>query len=88
MVETVTTIFLVGFGVTLGLVILGYAAYITLFPLFRTIGGGLQALKAYSEHKVKVTEEGYEMIPHAQVGLTMADGGDPIDEEESPEGEK
>jgi len=85
MLETITTIFVVGVGIVLGLVILAYATYITLFPLVRTIGGGMQALKVYGEQRLGVTGEQYALINDAQVGLTMADGGDRIDEEKAPE---
>jgi hypothetical protein len=85
MLEIITSFFVVGVGVVLGLVILAYAAYITLFPLIRTIGGGMQALKAYGEQRLGIAEEQYALLNDAQVGLTMADGGDRIDEEKAPE---
>ncbi len=88
MLETIVTIIMVGVGVVLGLVILAYATYITFFPLVRTLGGGVQVLKAYGhgQKKVKATKEGYGLIPDAQLGLTMADGGDEVKEQKGPEG--
>lgn len=88
MLENITTIGLVSVGVMLGLFIVAYAVYITFYPLFRTIGGGLQVLKSYGEQRVRALEEAYALIPDAQLGFTMADGGDRVEEKESPESEE
>ncbi|MBW2038827.1 MAG: hypothetical protein JRI46_04410 [Deltaproteobacteria bacterium] len=82
MLGTIATIFMVGVGAVLGLVILAYAVYITFFSLARTIGGGLQVLKHYGEQRVRAAERAYALIPDAQLGLTMADGGDRIEDKE------
>ena len=78
MLETITTIVLVSLGVVLGITILAYAIYITVYPFARTIGGGLQVLKHYGEQRAKATERDYILAPDAQLGFTMADGGDRI----------
>jgi hypothetical protein len=78
MLETITTIVLVSLGVVLGITILAYAIYITVYPFARTIGGGLQVLKHYGEQRAKATERDYVLAPDAQLGFTMADGGDRI----------
>jgi hypothetical protein len=78
MLETITTIVLVSLGVVLGITILAYAIYITVYPFARTIGGGLQVLKHYGEQRAKATERDYILAPDAQLGFTMADGGDQI----------
>lgn len=86
--EIITTILVVSVGVVFGIVILTYAVYITFFPLFRTIGGGLQVLKHYGEQREEVAERGYALIPDAQLGITMADGGDRIKKKKSPKAKK
>ena len=78
MLETIITIVLVSLGVVLGITILAYAIYITVYPFARTIGGGLQVLKHYGEQRAKATERDYILAPDAQLGFTMADGGDQI----------
>ena len=78
MLEAITTIVLVSLGVVLGITILAYAIYITVYPFARTIGGGLQVLKHYGEQRAKATERDYILAPDAQLGFTMADGGDRI----------
>ena len=78
MLEAITTIVLVSLGVVLGITILAYAIYITVYPFARTIGGGLQVLKHYGEQRAKATERDYVLAPDAQLGFTMADGGDRI----------
>ncbi len=83
MLGTIATIFMVSVGVVFGLVILAYAVYITFFPLARTIGGGLQVLKEYGEQRASATEKDYTLVPDAQLGLTMADGGDQIEKKKS-----
>ena len=78
MLEAITTIVLVSLGVVLGITILAYAIYITVYPFARTIGGGLQVLKHYGEQRAKATERDYILAPDARLGFTMADGGDRI----------
>jgi hypothetical protein len=78
MLETITTIVLVSLGVVLGITILAYAIYITVYPFARTIGGGLQVLKHYGEQRAKATQRDYILAPDARLGFTMADGGDRI----------
>jgi hypothetical protein len=70
--------------VLVGLIILAFAIYITILPLFKTIRGGLQVLKERREQRVKTAfKEGYDPLVDAQRGLTMADGGDPVEEKVS-----
>ena len=78
MLEAITTIVLVSLGVVLGITILAYAIYITVYPFARTIGGGLQVLKHYGEQRAKATQRDYILAPDARLGFTMADGGDRI----------
>jgi hypothetical protein len=86
MLGTISTIFMISLGAVLGLVILAYAAYITFFPLLKTVGGGLHVLKEFGEHRVKAAEEDYTLIQDANLGLTMADGGDRIEKEKARKG--
>ena len=60
-----------------GLIILAFALYITFLPLFKTIQGGLQVLKERREQRMK------NAINKAQLGLTMADGGDSVEKKVS-----
>jgi hypothetical protein len=83
MLETITTIVLVSAGVVLGITILAYAIYITVYPFARTISGGLQVLKHYGEQRVKAGQRDYILAPDARLGFTMADGGDRIKKEKS-----
>jgi hypothetical protein len=78
MLETIATIVLVSVGVALGITILAYAIYITVYPLVRTISGGLQVLKHYGEQRATAGQRDYFLAPDARLGLTMADGGDRI----------
>jgi hypothetical protein len=78
MLGTITTIILVSVGVILGIAILAYAIYITVFPFARTISGGLQVLKHYGEQRAKAGQRDYILAPDVRLGLTMADGGDRI----------
>ncbi len=38
-------------------------------------------LKERGEQRVKTADDTYDSIPDAQLGLTMADGGDHVEEE-------
>ena len=78
MLEIIATIVLVSIGVILGVTILAYAIYITVYPLVRTIGGGLQVLKHYGEQRATADQRDYILAPDARLGFTMADGGDRI----------
>ena len=60
-----------------GLIILAFALYITFLPLFKTIQGGLQVFKERREQRMK------NAINKAQLGLTMADGGDSVEKKVS-----
>ena len=79
MAATLTNVVVVSIWVILGLGIFAFAIYITFFPLVRTLGGGLFALKQYRRESA-VEHEAFGMIPDAQLGLTMADGGDTLKE--------
>jgi len=83
MLEIITTIVLVSVGVVLGVTILAYAIYITVYPFARTVSGGLQVLKHYGEQRAKVAQRDYFLAPDARLGLTMADGGDRIKKKKS-----
>jgi hypothetical protein len=83
MLETIATIVLVSVGVVLGITILAYAIYITVYPLVRTIGGGLQVLKHYGEQRATAVKRDFILAPDARLGLTMADGGDRIKKKKS-----
>jgi hypothetical protein len=82
---TITTIWIIGIGVVVGLIIFAYALYITVFPLFKTIRGALQVLKKRGEQRAgtAITEEEHS-IAGLQLGLTMADGGDHVEEHKVP----
>jgi len=82
MLEIMGTIFVITVGVAMGAVILAYALYITLFPLVKTVGGGLEVIRAYREKRAPVAEGAKELIPHAELGFTLADGGEEIKKEE------
>jgi hypothetical protein len=79
MAATLTNVLVVGIWVILGLGIFAFAIYITFFPLVRTLGGGLFALKQYRRESA-LEHEAFGMIPDAQLGFTMADGGDAIED--------
>jgi hypothetical protein len=67
---------IIGFEVILGLIILVYAFYITLLPLFKTIQGGLQVLNERRKQQLRIAiNEGYDFMFDARVGFTMTDGG-------------
>ncbi|RLA81576.1 MAG: hypothetical protein DRG36_01470 [Deltaproteobacteria bacterium] len=83
MLEVINTALFVTIGTVLGIVILAYALYIVLFPLVKTIGGGLQVLKAYGERKVSAKEP--NLVAHPELGLTLADGGEQVRKEEKEE---
>ncbi len=85
MLKIIDTIFFVTVLGVFGLVILTYAFYITFFPLIKTIGGGLETLRVYSEGKAQVAEEETHLIPDVELGLTMADGGEKKKEESGKE---
>jgi len=89
MLETVSSVLLIAAGVVLALFIAVYAGYVTLFPLARTLLGGLQVLREHAEQRATASERDYVLIPDPQLGLTMADGGDRVDDEEKrPEGDQ
>jgi hypothetical protein len=62
----------------LGITILAYAIFITVYPFARSVSGGLQVLKHYGEQRAKASQRDYILAPDARLGLTMADGGDRI----------
>jgi hypothetical protein len=72
----------------MGIAILAYAIYITFYPFARTIGGGLQVLKHYGEHRVRAIDRDYILVPDARLGYTMADGGDRIKKKKSRKSKK
>ena len=86
---TIATIAIIGFGVLVGLIILAFALFITFLPLCKSIRGGLQVLKERREQRVRTAiNEGYDTITDAQLGLTMADGGDSVEQKKSSEDER
>ena len=78
MAATLTNVVVVSIWVILGLGIFVFAIYITFFPLVRTLGGGLFALKQYRTQRT--AEDAFGIIPDAQLGFTMADGGDAVED--------
>jgi hypothetical protein len=55
------------------------AGYIIFFPLVGTVLGGLQILRIYALRRSVATELGRSLDPFildAEIGLTMADGGE------------
>jgi uncharacterized protein YbjQ (UPF0145 family) len=79
MLGTITSIALVSMGAAVGIVIAAYAIYITFYPFARTVGGGLQVMKYYlSKQRTKALQRDYILVHDAQLGFTMADGGDRI----------
>jgi hypothetical protein len=75
---------IIGFEVIVGLIILVYAFYITLLPLFKTIQGGLQVFNERLKQQLRIAiSEGYDSMFDARVGFTMADGGDSVEEKVS-----
>jgi hypothetical protein len=76
-----TTRAIIGSGVVMGLIIIAYAFNITILPLCKTIRGGLQVLKECGEQRKKTfSHEGYDAIADVQGGLTIANGGDSVEE--------
>ena len=69
---------IIGFEVLVGLIILVYAFYITLLPLFKTIKGGLQVLNERRKQQLRIAVN--EGMFDARAGFTMADGGDSVEE--------
>ena len=66
-----------------GFIVFAYAYYIALFPLVKTIRGGFQVLKKHGKQRLKTIKREYDSIPDTQLGLTMADGVDHIEEEKA-----
>lgn len=83
MLEVLKTTAFVTIGVTLGLVILAYVLYIVFYPLLKTVEGGLQLLGVYSKKEAAVEETG--LVPQFELGLTLADGGEKVQDEEPEE---
>lgn len=73
---------LAGVGALVGIAVLAYGAYISLFPLLRTVEGGLTALAAWSASREEARQEA--AVP-VQLGLTLADGGEARPEDEGRE---
>ncbi|OGP54998.1 MAG: hypothetical protein A2Y65_11220 [Deltaproteobacteria bacterium RBG_13_52_11] len=88
MLGTITTILLVSAGIVLGIAIMAYAIYITFYPFSRTVGGGLQVMKHYGKQRAKALRHDYALVHDAQLGYTMADGGDRIKKKKSRKNKK
>ena len=79
MLHTITTTFTVSLGVAVGLTIMVYATYITLFPLVRTLAGGFHVLANYRPTETNTTLDKICVLPlDVELGMTMADGGDTV----------
>ena len=79
---SITTILIIGCGMVVGLIILVFALFITFFPLFKTIRGGLRALRERTGRQEEAVITGHcNAVSQAHPGLTMADGGEHVDEE-------
>lgn len=61
-------------GALAALAILGYGLYITVFPLLKTVGGGLAVLG-------RAAVRGSGPASDVQLGPTLADGGREVEEE-------
>ncbi len=75
----------------LGLACLAFAAFIIFFPLVRTVMGGLQILKIYGLRKSRETDvnTAFEsFISDVELGLTMADGGEKTEKQQTGATEK
>lgn len=66
----------------IGLAVIAFAIYITFFPLVKTIGGGLFAIK-HARAKQKDLAAETPFIVDAKLGLTMADGGEKLEEKDN-----
>ena len=51
MLESMATLILVIVGVVLIILILGYGIFITFYPLSKTIKGGIDAMREYTENE-------------------------------------
>jgi hypothetical protein len=60
--------------------ILLFGAYVTLFPLFSTITGGIRILGAYRWERFVESLRREAGVATPALGVTMADGGDRVDE--------
>jgi hypothetical protein len=73
------TIIIIIFGVG-DLIVIAYAPY-RLFPLFKTIQGGLQVLTEYGEQVPKTIQREYDSIPSTQQ-VSSGRCGDQCEEEQ------
>jgi hypothetical protein len=79
MLGTIASIVLVSIGAAVSMVIVAYGIYITFYPFARTVGGGFQVMKYYyNKQRAKAFQRDYAFVHDAQLGFTMADGGDRI----------
>jgi hypothetical protein len=63
MLEALVTLILVIVGAVLIVAILVYGIYVTLYPLTKTVKGGIDAIKEHAERRKKVPGKGYPRIP-------------------------
>lgn len=74
MLEIVKAVFFVTVAVTLGIAILAYASLFFFYPLLKTVQGGFRLAGARARE-----EKG---LVGAELGLTLADGGERVQEKE------
>jgi hypothetical protein len=66
-----------------GLIVFIFALFITFFPLFKTIRGGMQVLTEHTGRQEEtIVTEPHNASPQAHTGLTMADGGNYVEAKE------
>lgn len=82
MLSTITNVLVISVWALLGAGIIAFALYLTIYPLVKTVGGGVLVARAARALRPQTELPGL-MIPDVRLGYTMADGGDPV--EDTPE---
>jgi len=79
MLTNITNVLVISVWALLGAGIVAFALYITIYPLVKTIGGGVLVFKTSRALRPQTERQGL-MIPDARLGYTMADGGEPVND--------
>ena len=82
MLATITNGLVIAVWALLGVGVIAFALYLTIYPLVKTLGGGILVARAVRALRPQTELPGV-MVPDIRLGYTMADGGDPV--EETPE---
>jgi len=78
MLTSMMNVLVVAVWALLGAGVIAFALYLTIYPVVKTVGGGILVARVARALRPQRELPGF-MVPDVRLGYTMADGGDPVE---------